>query len=62
MSNRIMDAVSNLSKITLNSTDLIGKGSYAKVYRYKILNTPIAVKCFDDDDEAMKERDVIQRI
>ena len=62
MSTKIKDAVCNLSKIVLNQQDLIGKGSYAEVYRYSIENTPIAVKCFDNEEEAIKERDVLQKI
>ena len=34
-------------------------GAHAKVYRYMIKNHKIAVKCFKDQDEAEKERDVL---
>ena len=59
MSKKIKDTVRNLNKLVLNHQDLIGSGSYAEVYRYQIENTSIAVKCFDNEEEALKERDVL---
>ena len=35
MLTKIKDAVQNLSKMTLNDSDLMGKGSYAEVYKFQ---------------------------
>ena len=46
MESEIKDEIQKLTKISLKQEDFIGKGSYAQVYRYKIKNKEIAVKCF----------------
>ena len=48
----IVDEVNKLTSIELRETDFLGKGQNADVYRYMIKNNSIAVKCFQDQDDA----------
>ena len=35
-----------LQKIQLKEKDYLGEGANAKVYKYSLLNQPLAVKCY----------------
>ena len=43
-------------------TDFLGNGLNAVVYRYWINNHPIDVKCFQNQEDAEKERDIHEAI
>ena len=49
-----------LERISL--TECIGSGTHAKVYRYKLLNYRMAVKCYKDKDGAEEESSVLRQI
>ena len=51
-----------MSKITLNESDLRGKGSNAEVYNYKLKNIDFAVKCFKDHEKALEENNILEQI
>ena len=51
----ILDKINGMTTIKLSRKDLIGSGSFADVYLYKIENTELALKCFKDESKARKE-------
>ena len=62
MKTHLKDEIKQMKKIQLKQQDLIGKGSFANVYRYKIYNTELAIKCFKDERKAIEENAVLQKI
>ena len=46
MESNIQDEIKKMTYIELKYDDFIGNGTFAYVYRYKIGNTQLAVKCF----------------
>ena len=58
----IVDEIANLSQIQLKDADFVGSGSYASVYRYRIKNYPVAVKCFQNQVDAEKEYQIFEEV
>ena len=48
MLNSFEEEINKLEIIELNEKDMIGGGVNAKVYRYHLKNTAVAVKCFKE--------------
>ena len=46
----------------MNQNNFIGKGANAEVYRCKINNIDLAVKCFKEYDKAFEENSILERI
>ena len=53
MLNLFEEEINKLQTIELNEKDLIGVGVNAKVYRYNLKNTVVAVKCFQEKEIAI---------
>ena len=53
MLNLFEEEINKLQTIELNEKDLIGGGVNAKVYRYNLKNTVVAVKCFQEKEIAI---------
>ena len=60
MESNIQDKIKNMTYIELKYDDFIGKGSFAQVYRYKIGNTQLAVKCFENEEKAKEENVILE--
>ena len=56
MLNLFEEEINKLEAIELNEKDLIGGGANAKVYRYNLNNTAVAIKCFKEKSIAMLEK------
>ena len=60
MESNIQDEIKKMPYIELKYEDFIGKGSFAQVYSYKIGNTQLAVKCFEKEEKAKEENDILK--
>ena len=62
MQPNIQEEIRKMTKIQLKGEHFIGKGAFAKAYRYQIGETKIAVKCFTKEKKAKKENAILQKI
>ena len=57
---QIEEEISKLTRISL--TECIGVGANAKVYRYKLLNYGMALKCYKTKEKAEEESTILEQI